>query len=182
LIGLESKQQTVDELQAAVTDEERCQWQIEVDTSTLKEFNRDAGADYCETVTPKGPYWKRLPTGKEPVLVTLECPVPARRDAKYFLKLAYCIDQDGTVLGLKWNDNYGKLLEEREDKAEVEEKKEATKEESEPMDWTTPMTLDWIVLPGNTKSIRVFALYTQDPRTDAKELEIRLYEGPWQKL
>ena len=177
LVSLEMKQELVRDAELSVDESERRTWSPAVDWDTWISFVGDAGLDYCETVQKTNedgellPLWKRLPENKEPVLLTIPVPLP-KEESGMILKIAYVVDQDGMVLGLTYNKEYGALIEKAEAKAaekrgepkKPESDKPAPQEESDTeQSDSTMFDFDFFLLPGETKSVRICGLYAENP-------------------
>ena len=154
------------------------------------------------------PLWKRLPptsdgTHLEPVLLqtkaTLSMTPPQPNDGddsssksdvdRMILKLAYAIDQDGFVIGLSYNSKYGDLLDltkkssKTNDIADDSDANVTNEEEhaaaiSEPL--PEKFGLDFYILPGECQSIRVCAMYAENPVMADPEkpiLDVLLYKS-----
>lgn len=175
LVSLEVKQELVDETQQSVTPEECRKWKPEIDWTMWKRFcKEDNGLSRKPQTIPNStsreipPYWQRLPENTEPLLITLSSNLPQQDTNGLLLKLAFAVDQDGVVLGMTFNREYGKLMDKANGK-EVDEES-ATKEESSSEVSGEPelapaqdMQLEFIVLPGETKKVRVFGMYSENP-------------------
>jgi len=160
------------------------------------------------------PYWERLPIDTEPVLLTIPVEVPqfcqhdsmdkssktteAGGDSRMILKVAYVVDQDGMVLGFVYNTYYQNLIEQAtpidatkagETDDGTAQKTELTKSaEGEDVPSGPPpesFAFDFFILPGETKQIRICALYAENPVTASPEkdlLDVRLYQGSFYSL
>lgn len=170
LVSLEMKQDLVQDLELSISKDELRKWNPKIDWSTLLEFTKETGLSYKETVQSRDivtaellPLWKRLPENKEPVLLTLTSHLPKYNpETGMILKVAYAVDQDGFVLGLTYNKKYGELLEKSKRKGS-NDKADGSPEKDEPDDSDSPFEFDFFVLPGETKSIRICGLYSENP-------------------
>lgn len=171
LVSLEMKQELVHDLELSISEEERRKWNPKIDWSTYLEFTKETGLSYKETVQSRDaatkellPLWKRLPDNKEPVLLTLTSHLPKfTPETGMILKVAYAVDQDGYVLGLTYNKMYGELLEKSKSKnvnAEAVKDEKLEEAQDNPDD---QFEFDFFVLPGETKSIRICGLYSENP-------------------
>lgn len=208
LIGLPMEQDIVSDIELAISDEERKEWNPVVDFGIWKEFIKDAGPDFCETVRgkhdkdpypmvtlgpeePKGtvpedpnhplnllPLWKRVPENKEPVTVTLNVNLPTESKEGKILKFGYALDQDGLLLGWKSNRGFGKLMDLAAKKESEGDDPMPSKDEDEE-DSSPVKLLDITVLPGDTKTIQICGFYSESPVDSDKEiLDVTLYKSP----
>lgn len=181
LVSLDIKQELVRDSELSVTAEERKKWTVNVDWTPWRNFVKDASEDYLQLkldseYDAKTPLWKRLPDETEPVLVATTVSVPRTApDSDMILKIVYAVDQDGMALGFAFHSHYGSLL----DKARGREPDEGEAPPEE-VDMTTDYELEFYILPGSTKSIRVKAMYAEDPTkapSDKEILDCNLFEG-----
>jgi hypothetical protein len=173
LVSLEMKQELVSDLELSISEDERRKWNPKIDWSTYLEFTKETGFSYKETVQSRDiitnellPLWKRLPDNKEPVLLTLTSQLPKLNpETGMILKVAYAVDQDGYVLGLIYNKQYGELLEMSKSNASkvTEDAKNDSLEEDNQDNQYDPFEFDFFILPGETKSVRVCGLYSENP-------------------
>lgn len=193
LVSLDMKQQLVVDTELSVRDDERRDWENAfIDWGMLTDFVKDQGLAFRQTIrrrtddsdetSPLLPLWQRLPEDTEPVLLTVSSKVPQRRDGM-ILKIAFAVDQDGFVLGLSYNSAYQALLDEANRKTEADGgtgSKDAASPEVEPAAGEAinspssasspsagtgedPFTLEFFLLPGETKAVRLSALYSESP-------------------
>lgn len=184
LVSLDVKQELVRDAELSVSEHERRQWDPVVDWSTWIRFVGDAGLSFCETIRSKDEdgkplaLWKRLPENKEPVLLTLPVPLPkVDEESGMILKIAYALDQDGMVLSLTYNKEYGELIEQSQKKNEEGSKEEETSEKpsdeaEEKGEVSDTFEFDFFVLPGDTKEVRICALYAENPVTASPDKDI----------
>lgn len=176
LISLEMKQELVEEAELSVSEEEKRSWSPPIDWSMWVQFAKEAPG-FNQTVdyeSPLTPLWKRFPADTEPVLVTVSTKLP-QRDEKtgLVLKIAYALDQDGMVIGLSYNDAYGDLV-------ALSKGEEPRKQDDEVKEPTDLFDFDFVLIPGDTASVRVKALYAEDPTkapSEKKILDACLMEG-----
>ncbi|GKY97249.1 hypothetical protein MPSEU_000683300 [Mayamaea pseudoterrestris] len=190
LVSLEAKQELVQDVQKSVTKDECRSWEPEVDWTMWKRFCAEDNGLYCKKQTiskPKGtPYWQRLPENTEPLLITLSSNLPQQDADGHLLKIAYALDQDGIVIGLSFNSEYGKLLDKANGKKndDVIEQASTSPSGTDDEKSSSPpshMELDFVILPGETKRIRVFGLYSENPvlaSADKDILDATLYKSP----
>jgi hypothetical protein len=187
LISLAQKQELVHDIDLSITEKERRTWDPDVDWSLWVKFTGEVGLNFRETVrTPEVgdplPLWKRLPENKEPVLLTIPVPLPkVDEESGMIVKVAYAVDQDGLVLGLTYNKEYGELTEQAEAKAsgkEPESKDDAESTstadkgaESESSE-SGVFEFDFFVLPGETKTVQICGLYSENPLTASPDKDI----------
>jgi hypothetical protein len=209
LVSLEMKQTLVHDTELAVREIERRNWDAtdHINWEVWKDFVKDQGLHFKQTVTrrvddddpasPLLPLWKRLPESTEPVLLTLSVKLPQRKEGM-ILKIAYAVDQDGFVLGLSYNQMYQALMDEAHPTKEADgngsspqpdsSKKIPTNGGSEaPEDGkeADSYTLEFFVLPGETKSIRISAMYAENPVTvspDKDLLDVLLYTSSYSSV
>jgi hypothetical protein len=172
LVSLEMKQELVSDLELSISEEERRKWNPQIDWSTYLEFTKETGLSYKETVQSRDtttnellPLWKRLPDNKEPVLLTLTSQLPKLNpETGMILKVAYAVDQDGYVLGLTYNKKYGELLEKSKGNTTegTDDAKNDSSEENQD-NQHDQFEFDFFILPGETKSVRVCGLYSENP-------------------
>jgi hypothetical protein len=173
-----------------------------------QDFVKDQGIQFKQTVrrrvndgdasSPLLPLWKRLPENTEPVLLTLSAELPQRKEGM-ILKVAYAVDQDGFVLGLSYNQLYEALLDEAHSTKEAEGKSSSPSPDSShkikspkggsdaPSDRKDDdfFTLEIFLLPGETKSIRISAMYAENPVTagpDNDLLDVILFTSPYSSV
>lgn len=173
-----------------------------IDWGMWIDFMKDQGLEFREAVrrriddsdetSPLLPLWQRLPEDTEPVLLTVSSKVPQRQDGM-ILKIAFAVDQDGFVLGLSYNSAYQALLDEANRVAEADgdasssskdppsaEVGPAAGESKDSGPVTSPSTttgedpfsLEFFLLPGETKAVRVSALYSESPVGASPEKEL----------
>ena len=187
LVSLEMKQELVNDAELSVTKSERRYWNPDIDWSVWKEFTSEVGSAYKETIQSKNqmtgdflPLWKRLPENTEPVLLTIAASLP-KVDEKsgMLLKLAYAVDQDGFTVGMEYNKEYGALLDEAQAKAlgqsveSKEDEQQPVSDSSEQKEEDNGMSkFEFFVLPGETKTVQVCGLYSENPVTAKAEKEI----------
>jgi hypothetical protein len=182
LIPLDLKQDLVREAELSISENERKTWDPPVDWSVWVQFASEAGLSFKETVRSTDesgllPLWKRLPDSKEPVLLSQSAALPkVDEESGLILKIAYALDQDGFVLGLMYNNEYWTLVEkatgaESSGKDHVETAADADTP-SDPTSSTTGETteshqfeLEFFVLPGEVKTVRICGLYAENPIT-----------------
>jgi hypothetical protein len=150
LVSLDLKQDVLEDAEKAVTADERRRFKPEIDWSMWRQFVRDQGLGFKEAID------------HEPVLISTLVNLPKQHN-DLVLKLAYAVDQDGMALGLVYNQDYGKL---------VEMASNNDKTDTDAPDLSAPFELEFFVIPGNTRSVRVKALYAEDPRTAPPQKQI----------
>ena len=189
LVSLEVKQELVASAETSIEEHERRKWKIVPDWSKYKEFIGEVGSTFSQlrkNVSPDSPLWERVQEETEPVLVATHVQIP-KKDEKsgLLLKIAYALDQDGTLLGLGFNDEYGRLLKLAKKDSDVTdddepEKQKPTEEGSDSINFE----LEFFILPGSTEAVCIKGLYTEDPTKvdsdkaimDALLFESSLYE------
>lgn len=174
-------------------DERRDWKDAAIDWGMWTDFVKDQGLDFRQTVRRRVddsdetsallPLWQRLPEDTEPVLLTVSSKVPQRKDGMV-LKIAFAVDQDGFVVGLSYNSAYQALLDEANRKTEpdggtgskdsespgVEPSAEDAVDSAASTASSSPAAtgddsflLEFFLLPGETKEVRVSALYSESP-------------------
>lgn len=187
LVSLDMKQELVRDTEMAIAKEELRKWHPPVDWSMWKKFAKEEGLKFRQTI--KGldkdtPLWKRIPENTEPVLITIPVQLPKVNDTGMILKVAYAVDQDGFVLGFTFNKEYGELInqanknaEERKSGDESPKEGDTSKQETEPEEKEQGeksdfFDFDFFLLPGETKRVRVCAMYAENPVTASPEKDI----------
>lgn len=201
LISLELKQELIDDTEKAVVDTERLCWSRSasdgfIDWSRWRSFCKDMGKPFVHSLAVAGaqangpgaaraPLWKRVPENTEPLLVATEAKLPTEQDGM-LLKFAYALDQNGLTLGVAYHDYYGKIIEEHKAAADAAAKQQTEEKddssESSSVSGDTPtlepeISLEFYILPKDTKSVQLCAFYTEDPTKsdDSKKLlDVRL--------
>jgi hypothetical protein len=91
------------------------------------------------------------------------------------LKIAYAVDQDGFVIGLSYNSRYGDLVDQAkksstamDDAKDGKDKPTNAREEGEPTEVNDdPLAqtydFDFYILPGECQSVRICAMYAENP-------------------
>jgi hypothetical protein len=138
------------------------------------------------------PLWKRGPENTEPLLIATEAKVPTEQNGM-LLKLAYVVDQDGFALGVVFHDYYRHVLDQQE-KAAAKDAKTATDSENnsgtnvdsvektdndEPVTLQKDITLEFYILPSDSRTVQLCALYTEDPTKvpeSKKMMDVFLYK------
>jgi hypothetical protein len=194
LVSLEAKQELVDDTEKSVSKDERRPWNPEIDWTMWKRFcHEDNGLALKPQTIPSAnkdaPYWKRLPDDVEPLLITLSSNLPLEDTNGLLLKVAYAVDQDGFVLGFSFNNEYGKLMDAANGRPPNEAPSgdesnataaQATADTAQENTRPPHMTFEFIVLPGETKNVRVVGLYSENPvaaRPDKDILDAMLYKS-----
>lgn len=193
LISLEQKQELVRDTELSVTKDERRPWKPSVDWSMLVKFHtEEAHASTFRQTLPhlnpsKTPLWQRYPPDTEPVLLTVTSNLPKIHDQTgMILKVAYAVDQDGYVLGFSYNKQYGALMQQTTAATDSTEKNNkqpqaettATSSTSaneygvDDTNKNTEYPLEFYLLPGETKSVRICALYAENPALAPSSKEI----------
>jgi len=186
LINLEQKQELVRDTERSVTKDERRPWMPSVDWSMLVKFHaEEADASTFRQTLPHynpstTPLWKRYPPDTEPVLLTVTSNLPKiHEQSGMILKVAYAVDQDGYVLGFSYNKQYGALMQQATATTDTPEKNNE-QPQAETAATSSPTTfaneegddgtnnnadypLEFYLLPGETKSVKISALYAENP-------------------
>lgn len=194
LVSLEAKQELVHDIQKSVTKEECRSWEPTIDWTMWKRFcTEDNGLSLPPQIvrTSKDtPYWQRLPENTEPLLITLTSSMPQKDSDGLLLKIAFAVDQDGIVIGLTFNSEYGKLMDQAKGKTKDDvggdgdasvAGESADEGETRSHSLPTDMDLEFFVLPGATERIRVYGLYSENPvlaSADKDILDATLYKSP----
>lgn len=154
-------------------------------SSSSSSKKKKKGATKDDAQTEIMPLWKRFPENTEPLLLNLEVALPdIDETTNFILKVAYVLDQDGKVLGFSYNDHYGDLFQESKQQQQQEEGKagETTKgndggskeevKESSTKKYDPFVKVNFVLLPGITKTIQLKAYYSENPVTadPSKEL------------
>jgi len=191
LVSLEMKQDLVRDAELSMSENERRTWKPVVDWSLWKQFTAEAGISFRETIRSKDaksgellPLWQRLPENKEPVLLSLTSQLPkVEEESGLLLKIAYAVDQDGFVLGLSYNKEYGALVELAQSKDSSSSEKETKDSDVKPddaagdavppeKDESTTFEFNFHVLPGETKTVTICGLYAENPVNASPDKEI----------
>ena len=181
-------------------------WNPSIDWNMYPKFVQEQGLSFRETDPKKKynnenelqPLWKRLPENINPVLITATASIPKQQpisgdtkdDGSLIFRIAWAVDQDGFVLGVKRSFTYHSLLEqaypdeEQKDSTKSEDSNDGeestTKGEDEASTDDAPDELDFSILPGETKHVRFYVVYGENPLHAGKEeknLKALLYEG-----
>lgn len=182
LVSLGLKQEIVRDTQLAITDagEKFTMDTEQVDWNPWKSFGKDAGPSFCQTVdcddNIERPLWKRFPDHFEPVLVATDARLPTTlvvdQEKDMVLKYAYALDQDGYAVGFMFHDYFGYLADKStaaseknsEDKSEKPDSSLSKTEEDEPSPVLAPeFTLEFHIVPGETRTVQLFAFYQENP-------------------
>jgi len=169
------------------------------------------GLSFRQTIPSRDktkPLWQRLPPETEPVLLTVTCPIPRRqtKPQEMILKIAYAVDQDGMVLGFSYNQEYLDLIEQAtktssadttnaEDVGTQSETEAADDGDTKNSTSSSPVIstgdkeecdpnifeVDFFLLPGETRKVKICAMYAEDPTKASPEkdiLDALLYSSP----
>lgn len=203
LISLELKQELIDETEKAVLEKERLCWSREasdsfIDWSQWRSFCKDMGKSFRESLaeavkapivesnSAPVPLWKKVLPNEEPLLVATVAKIPTQQDGM-LLKFAYAVDQNGLALGVAYHEYYGKILEQHKVAADssASSKADATSETETAADFEDlptlekDVTLEFYILPEDTRLVQLCAFYTEDPaKSDEskKLLDVQLYK------
>ena len=197
LVGHEMKQEMVQDIELAFSrpEEQRSIDMPTIDWSLWSTFLQEQGPSFRQTVPERSnketPLWKRVDDDTEPILVNLQSSLPnVDETTGWILKIAYMVDQDGKVLGFLYNEEYGNLM--KESKGEPVERRQSRSEQSstttkddetgeatnENQDSSSdalqqkPIAVDFVIMPGETKSIQLKAIYSENPVTAPAEKEV----------
>jgi hypothetical protein len=134
------------------------------------------------------PLWKRGPENTEPLLIATEVKVPTTEQNGMLLKFAYVVDQDGFALGVTFHDYHRKQSEQQQERAaavaaeqkannvtentgeetdaaaaDVDNVARTEEDDDPPVTLRSDVTLEFYILPGDTRTVQLYALYTEDP-------------------
>jgi hypothetical protein len=178
LISLDLKQDMVRDAELSMSEKEQKTWDPPVDWSVWVQFASEAGLSFKETVRSTDesgllPLWKRLPENKEPVLLSQSAALPkVDGESGLILKIAFALDQDGFLLGLIHSKEYWTLVEKAAGAASQVETAANADTPSDPTSSTNGETmenpqleLEFFVLPGEVKTVRICGLYAENPAT-----------------